>query len=1110
LSSDQNLAGKPVQRWLIRDYQVRGAASSTSEGGARLGLTVPSADNFGGLEPVVLGDPTDSTDDEVSVALSRGGSIGTGQWIWSDSAGTVYGAHSELYRWGHHSPTATQNQGAAICYSSVFRRIIVATVDNSFSPAKIRISYVDRNARPQSSSDWTTTTFTPTNGDYGQNHSLAICELRDGTLLLLARRTDGDFDFYRSSDGGVTWQLALEALLVKMLSRLPGASTTVHQVADLHDHIVPRIASAGDWVRLVLGASSGGLVTYISSDNGASWAYSDTLDTVSDLETALDTVQGNDVQPYALVGLDASTGAFGLVANPNASGDSSKVHLWYASRDDTWDGKSVFSNPTIDATPRSYLAWVDPYWLYVWVYAGDNNTPNDGWYSFRAQRDRVLDSASWQGRGELNPTSDTTDTLEQRDKTFGASRLIPIQASAVWCDDHAAVSTYLQDQEETPPVTRKASRPMLFRVGGWSARPWSTDYIANNGFGSALYWSAEQGDPAGEATSSGDSRWTTTISGGGTHSWANAGWVETSSSASANGTAYLELKYASGATGEAKGWTNPNGQIWAAEFVAAVGNTAVSTPLTPIVSAGARFEVPDQVGGGGYGWRVIVALGTTRVTVSGTSVLATISGLDLTTAEDPRFHRFRLVVAPATSPSQPTGILQYRRDDGDAWQETATFSMGLSTSLGITQHGHRFGVLGFALSPIDNYVSRWREFRVSSANFETDYTNLDTTRFPGALVAGRPRGLSAGSTSTDPSRLRVAWGGAGGIYGDAWTHTLDHDYPASALGLDSPQLAWRSAAGATAGTQVVLDACGAGATVDDGSRWTHSGLALFGLENPNVTVTYADDSAGTVNAVSSTLSTVQYTGIRVTTRSGRMIRISKPTGSWRDGDLSGRLVQITAGGGLGQVHKIERHLVGDDGVDRLELAVGSQFTGSAISAGDSVTIFASRGWLSYGSTLTPRRYMILSFGAAGENNWAGYWTCGSVVPGIERTWSPPLLWTHTDEANPFLTVQRARGGQSWAYRDSDPERTWTGRMQGAVAGERQAFRDAMNYIARSGEEPCALLLDAEHDADEDRAILLARYQGSISLDNQAYARAAGASSQAWAVGDMAVSFTELT
>lgn len=1113
MSTEQNLVQKPAQRWMIRDYKVRGAASSDSEGGARLGLTVPDDENLGGLGPVVLGDPTDDTDSQIGLSLSRGGSIGTAQWLWSDSEGTVYGSNSDFYRWGHHAPTTTSNQGAVVVYSSVFRRLLVISVDNNLAAARIRISYSDRNARPQSSSDWASVLFTPTNGEFGEDHSLAACELRDGTLLLAVRAENGDFDFYRSADGGLTWSLAVEGLFLRQIARAPGGYTVPHSVSSPHDKVTPKLAASGDWVRFVMGYSFGGLLTYISSDNGSSWAYLSTLSTSTDLDSTLESVQDNDVLPFALCAVDASTGAFALISNPPASGNSNKVRMWYASREDVWDAKTVLGGPPIFATPRGYAAWCDPYFMYIWVVTGDNGTPNDGWWTYRAPRDRILDSASWQGAGEIDPDPGfSTDNNLTRDKNYGATRLTPIQLTACWAEDHAVLCAYLQDAEESTPITRKASRPFLFRIGGWSSRPWSTDPFPSQAYCEALHWAADQGDPAGEDTSSADSSWTTTISGGGTHSWSSAMYVETKGTTGTS-TAYLQLRTTSGALGKQPSWTNTTGQIWAAEWCAAVGNTVVALPGSNKISAGLLFEVPDTAGGGGYGWDIYAVLGTNSVLVfdlASGSVLATLSGLDLRTAETPIFHRMRFAVAPGTSPSAPVGILQCKRDDGDAWHETAPFSIGLSTSLAITMHATRFGTLGYAAVTAGTYLSRWRELRISSENFEIDYTDLDESRFPGAPVAGRPRGLSAGSTSTDSSRLRAAWGGAGGVFGDAWTHTLDHDYPASALGLDSPQLAWRSAAGATAGQRVVFDACGAGSSSDDGSRFAHSGLALFGLENMQVGVVYSDDDAGLVNAVSTTFSTVQYTGIRVVSRFGRVMRISKPTGSWRDGDLSGRLFTVTAGAGLGQVHKVERHLVGDDGIDRLEFSLGSQFSGSSIAAGDSVSIFSSRAWLSYGSTLTPKRYMTLVFGSSGDNNWGGYWSCGSVVPGIERTWSPPLLWTHTDESNPFLTVQRARGGQSWAYRDAAPERTWTGRQQGAVAGERQFFRDAIDYLGRSGEEPCALLLNTEHDADEDRSILLARYAGAVSLDNQAYSRNAGASSQAWAVGDLAVSFTELT
>jgi hypothetical protein len=1095
MSSDQALSGKPVQRWMVRDYLIRGSVSSaTSQAGPRLGLTVPDDANLGGLAPVVLGDPDDSSDTSISLSLSAGGSFGFAKWVHEDVAGTWHGYEHDGYRWGAHAPQDSNHQGSVVTYSTVFRRILVIGQDTG-GTNRVRISYVDVNTRPQKASHWSSVAFTATNGIYGSNHSFAACELRDGTILLLVRRTDGDFDFYRSADGGLTWTLAL----VGMLSR-QGMSGFLG--AGIQAASTPRMARAGDWVCLGLVDTGGSITTFFSSDNGASWVQGTTLTAAIDIDDDLSLVQANDVQPYALVGVDDSTGAFAIFANPAASGDGNKLRMWYSSRGETFAAQTgPFTGESLDTTPRSYVAWCDPYFLQLWVYVGDSGTGDKGWFQYRVPRDRILDDASWQG------DSDTQPGTKSQSDTHGATRLSPIQMTACWCDDRAALCGYLQDQEGTTPVPRQAARPWICWLGGWSARPWSIDKEYNEGAAEAIYWSAAQGEPVAGATSSATTEWTSTISGAGTHSWSAQVYVETTVTTGTGAKAGFKINQSatlSSTNHPPPKLDNVDDNIWASEFVCAVGTTGSSN--------GVRWTNPS-VGGGGWGWQLTCLLATNQAIIQGNSgvALATLTGLSLGTAytDDGLWHRFRLVVAPATSPTAPIGILQYRREDGDQWQETATFSIGAAVSAGITQHSLEFGIVDAPHSS-SIMVSRWRRVSVGTNHFSTDYTSFTNLDLPGALAAPRPRGLGTGSTSTNQGRLRASWGGAGGARADLWSHALDYDYPASALTLESPQLKWRSAAGATAGARVVFDACGGNATADNGARFEHSALALYGLEHQTTVVTYSDDSAGTVNPVAATLSTTQYTGIRVVSRFGRQMRISKPSNGWRDGDLSGRMFVITAGTGLGQVHKIERHMVSDDGIDRLEFALGSQFTGSLIGVGDSVTIFADRGWLSYGGSITPKRYMTLQFGASGDNNWAGYWSCGSVVPGVEKTWSPPLLWTHTDEQNAFVTRNRARGGQSWAYRDAPPERTWTGRMMGAVQGERQAFRDSITYLARSGVEPCALLLNTEHTSDQDRSVLLATYAGSIDLDNQAYSRASGSSSQPWAVGDLAVSFTELT
>jgi hypothetical protein len=717
LASSQNLVAKPVQRWMIRDPLVRGSAYSESEANPRVGIPIPSTANVGGLIPTISGDPSGDTDETVSLRLVNAGAVGRSQWTWAGDDGIYRGYACPLTMWAHHSPTSTNSQAAAIAYSRVYRRVVVATLT---AADDVKIVYSELNNRPQSASDWTLAPgFTPTGGRYGSNHELAMCELRDGTLLLACRREDGDFDLYRSQDGGDSWARSAVSILRKQIESFGDATTkTEAGEAALGDNYTPRMAASGDWVRLVLGKFNGSLLTYASSDSGATWAWVDELEAPTDIEDDLSAVQDNDVQPFAIAAVDDATGAFVLVGNPPAAGTGNRVGVWYATRNDAWALQSgLLSNPTIDTTPRSYAAWTDPVYLWIAVYDANPSTTTDGWHFFRVQRTAILDSDAWQGEGAIDPTGGLSPLRE-----WAATKLTPIQLNAVWCDDRAAFCGYLQDKQESSPVTRKASRPWLCWVGGWSMRPWGNDPTIAFGTAEALHWTARQGEPANGSTSSTVSQWTGTVSDGATHSWNSAVYVDTSIvSETQSGIASFKYIFDDGLDPTA--W-NTADTTWSSEFVVAVGNT-----FTSMNTAAAVQWRSLASGTTNAGWLTTMRVGATQVVIyqgfgpTGTT-LASITGIDPTTADDLRFHRFRFYVVAGVTPSTPTGVIQYRDDAGDAWRSSATFDLGYaSTTPGVTEDSLDFGLV--VSGATSGAYARWREVRVGYQRNLVNYVDFN-------------------------------------------------------------------------------------------------------------------------------------------------------------------------------------------------------------------------------------------------------------------------------------------------------------------------------------------------------------------------------------------------
>lgn len=1063
----------PSQWWLIRDPLLVGedVITAASEYGPRLGFVVPADDVQGTMAATAFGEPDDDTAQDISFKIVKGGRAPVAEFAYRPDSEEWRGYHSDLYEWGHHCPLpATHPDGAVLLHSRVHRRVLVISSGTS----TVMVSYVDANARPGGQSDWTTSTFTPDNGLHQGGCALAGCELQDGSLLLGVRRatlnasnsdpeSQGDWDLYRSTDGGLTWSLLFENMLQYL----------GYRANDFTEAVVTRIAASGDWVRWIFVDDSTIVITAVSSDRGTSWEATADLDT-SDVGAIL-TDQNFDVFPCDLVAIDEA-GTFLFVTDPN--GGANQAQIWYATRSDDWTASSKLSTVSIiPGQPRNFVFVKDPYWLYLWV-GGWGSGISGSWTLWRVVRESAI-SGTWEG-----PWSDPH-------RLRGAVRLAPTQVQATWVGDRAAMLYYLQDTSGGTPYPHETDRPVLFWLGGWSSRPANVDFVRQDGAHESVHWDYSQGQPAGGVTSATQSQWVNTIASGGTHSWTVFSMAF--ESYNSGDTSMQRITIPTNDGRDPPQWDPDSGELsyyrsvhrFVAEWSMAVGATGNATAT----NVGVRIKMPSKAYPAGPAWELMFRIGPVQTVVYDEARGFPLATLTTITTED-TYRRYRFCVDPATTPSNPYGNLMWRRETGDTWEETARFDLGQPYGAsGITQFSAQFGHLGH--TPASTMFSWWRELHVFGERFRTNYAQsggYDVDDYPGAPVSPRPRYLGAGATGSDAPAVALGWGGGGAAKGDRYTHEMEHSAGAAQIGLDSPRDSWYSVAGQTAGATLIYDAA-RGAAVDTGERFTHSHIALYGLENTTVIVDYAQDSEFTTGVVAgATVSAVQYSGVRVSAKSGATVTLDPSTTTGiRPGELAGRYLSVSAAvtaGSIGTIHKIASHLY--DGTNHMvTLATGGQWGATVISVGDTVSMFSDRVWTAYDQTIS-RRYMRLTFGTTGQNNWDGRFRLGQLIAGIARRFVPVLDWSFRDEETPNVTIERSRGGQSWAYTEGPATRQIVGRMVGDVTGARAELRDQLRTIGEYAVQPIALLLNLASAKDQDRSLLLARWEGSTNMDNAAW------------------------
>ena len=259
--------------------------SVTSEAGEHVGPSFPKNDNEGNMLPFqeTYGQFTEAN---IDYRLLRSGGIGSAQWGWklrADAEDQWRGEGDMRYQTGAHDPfrafAGKESLGAdghCIIVSKTFNRLIVMKRYHSSSTnGSVWIAYRDIGADDKQKYfgyEFKPSTYTHIDEDIEcQMKRVAGCELPDGSLRMVANTSPSngktDFHLFGSDDGGLTWKLLQQNIISRWFNqrdktKFPSEVRAIKQV---------RMASSGDWMRVVWYASDGYLHTMVSSDRGATW-----------------------------------------------------------------------------------------------------------------------------------------------------------------------------------------------------------------------------------------------------------------------------------------------------------------------------------------------------------------------------------------------------------------------------------------------------------------------------------------------------------------------------------------------------------------------------------------------------------------------------------------------------------------------------------------------------------------------------------------------------------------------------------------------------------------------------------------------------------------------
>jgi len=593
-----------------------------------------------------------------------------------------------------------------------------------------------------------------------------------------------------------------------------------------------------------------------------------------------------------------------------------------------------------------------------------------------------------------------------------------------------------------------------FSLLGWTKRSFVfnpyTALIASGALYSNLWMSL-----FGYPTESANTQFTKTSSGT-TETW-NAKYTEYADAAPSTDRWYNE--YSEGGTPTDK-WADDSVHTWIVQPVSGGGSNSRALAVQ-VAALGSAAGITTA-------WSVRYDSSPASFVVydeAASTALLTVAGLDFS-----EFYEFR--AAQTLDGGNYFLDVAYRSVAGETWASTGALT--LSSAGTATAQFQRFGHI---VTGVASRMSRWVEMGVKGSDDyrQHEFTNPDDLR--GRICDSSPAPLNDG--------VYARWGGGGGFEADQFLAEMMYSNPIEAIFTPSPRMKWRSNAGVT--QTLVLDAD----STNNLKLFEHDGLALIGLNVPQVRVQYNATDAWVSPSVDATINGVLYGSLTIDQINSGALRFSGQT--TRDGELHNKYVQITSGSQNGKMMKVTKH-VGD------RIFFGDETAPIGASASDTFQVFDDKIVHSF-PTRHAYQFMRLIF-PYDSDTAEGDVRLGCLVAGITYDFTTALDWVHSDSAAPNVQLETGLNGMRWGWKWSDARRRLEARIVGDVDMDRWKLRDLMGMLSDYSAKPVVYVNDG---AQKLRSAIYGRITSGGDLENAGYVQTGGV----WTpVGDMTLILEE--